>query len=170
VTATSPHPCYRGRTAARRAAWTLAFLLPFAFLACGRKAPPRPPEDVVPKTITDLSAKNEAQGIQLSWSRPVAYADGTRMEDLGGFSVERAVGPEPRTTFTPLALLEVTDRDRFRPIKRFQYLDSDIQPGMTYQYRVVSSTTDRYLSGPSNVVTVVRAVPGEETHALLPTP
>lgn len=170
MTSTSPHPRCRRQTGAGRAGWTLAFLLALACLGCGRKAPPKPPEDVVPKTITDLSAKNEAQGIQLSWSRPAAYADGTRMEDLGGFFVERAADPAPRAAFTRLAILEVNDRDRFRQIKRFQHLDADTRPGITYQYRVVSFTTDRYIGEPSNVVAVVRSIPGEDTHALLPTP
>ena len=88
-------------------------VLPFAFCfltflvpACGRKAPPRSPEDVLPKTIADLAASNVADGIQLSWSRPRTYADGTPMTDLGGFVVERAAGTDPRAAFQHVARLE----------------------------------------------------------------
>src|SRR5438105_3518496 len=77
-------------------------------LACGRKAPPRPPQDVLPKPIADLSASNTAQGIQLSWSRPRLYADGSAMPDLGGFVIERATGTDPLAPFQRLAVLEVT--------------------------------------------------------------
>lgn len=152
------------------ARWALALLFMLSLFSCGRKAPPRPPEDVLPRAIVDLSAKNEAQGIQLSWSRPLTYADGTRMADLAGFTIERAVGTAPHTRFARLGVLEVSDRDRFRQIKHFQYVDRDTTPATTYQYRVVSFTVDRYFSEPSNIVTVERAAPGEEKHALLPTP
>ena len=153
---------------ARLARWTFAGLLALAFFGCGRKAPPKPPQDVVPKTITDLSAASEAEGIRLSWSRPETYANGTRMNDLGGFWLERATPSEP--SFSRLETLEVSDRERFRQLKRFQHLDRSAQPGITYMYRVVSFTTDRYVSEPSNVVSVVGSNPGEETHAPLQRP
>jgi hypothetical protein len=122
---------------------------------------------VVPQTISDLSAGNVAEGIQLSWSRPLNCADGTRMTDLAGFIVERAVGTEPRVAFRRLTMLEVGDRDRFRQVKHFEYMDRDTNAETTYQYRLVSSTLDRYFSAPSNVVTITRTVPGEEKHAPL---
>jgi hypothetical protein len=137
---------------------------------CGRKAPPRAPEDVLPKTIADLTATNTAEGVQLSWSRPRLYADGTRMLDLGGFVVERATGSAPRAAFERLIVLEVSDRDRFRQLKRFKHLDHTTTVGTPYRYRVVSFTTDRYFSEPSNVVTLERKIPDEEPHAPLPTP
>ena len=90
------------------------------------------------------------------------------MMDLAGFVVERAVGTAPRVAFERLSVIAVSDRDRFPQIKSFQYIDRDTVPGTTYQYRVVSFTLDRYFSAPSNIVTVERTVPGEETHALLP--
>ena len=145
----------------------LVLLLAASLLACGRAAPPRPPEDVAPQTISDLSATNVAEGIQLSWSRPLNYADGNRMTDLGGFIVERAVGTEPRAAFRRLTVLEVSDRDRFRQLKHFQYLDGDTNADTAYQYRLVSSTLDRYLSKPSNIVTITRTVPSEEKYAPL---
>jgi len=145
----------------------LVLLLAVSLLACGRVAPPRSPEDMAPQTISDLSATNVAEGIQLSWSRPLTYADGTRMTDLGSFIVECAVGTEPHVAFHRLAVLEVSDRDRFRQVKHFQYVDRDTNAETTYQYRLVSSTLDRYFSTPSNVVTITRRVPGEERHAPL---
>jgi len=121
----------------------------------------------MPQTISDLSASNVTEGIQLSWSRPLTYADGTRMTDLAGFIVERAVGTEPRVAFRRLAVLEVSDRDRFRQVKHFQHVDPDTNAETTYAYRVVSFTLDRYFSAASNVVSITRTVPGEEKHAPL---
>ena len=145
-------------------------LLIALLLACGRKGPPRPPEDVLPQTIPDLSAANVTDGVQLSWRRPLTYADGSRMTDLGGFVVERAIGTEPRAAFQRVTVLAVSDRDRLRQVKRFEYVDRDTVPESTYQYRVVSFTLDRYFSAPSNVVTITRKLPSEEKHASLPPP
>ncbi len=144
-------------------------LLPLFTTACGRKAAPRPPEDVVPRSLTDLAASNVPEGVQLSWSRPRLYADGTRMTDLGGFVIERAAGPEPDAAFARIAVLDVTDRDRFRQVKRFRHLDREVTPGVAYRYRVVSFTVDRYFSAPSNAVTLERTATNEEKHAPLPT-
>jgi predicted small lipoprotein YifL len=146
----------------------LAFcLLPFSVTGCGRKGPPRAPEDVLPKTITDLTAAAAPDGIQLFWSRPGSYTDGSRMTDLGGFVVERATGSDPSSRFQRLSVLQVGDRDRFRQIKRFRHVDLETVAGTQYRYRVVSFTLDRYFSAPSNVVAIVAP---EATHAPLPTP
>jgi Prokaryotic lipoprotein-attachment site len=149
--------------------WISVFgLLTLLLSGCGRKGPPLPPEDVVPRRIADLAASNVAGGIQLSWRRPELYSDGERMTDLGGFTVERAIGAA--LTYQKIATLEVTDRDRFRQIKRFTHVDSDVTPGVAYRYRVVSFTVDRYVSAPSNAVTIERTASNEGRNALLPTP
>ena len=149
----------------------LAFsLLPFFVAACGLKAPPRAPEDVLPQRITDLKYAAAPDGIELSWSRPRMYADGTRMTDLGGFAVERAPAVDPSGRFQRISMLAVTDRDRFRQIKAFHYVDHDTEPGTEYRYRVVSYTLDGYFSAPSNVVTAERKSKGEENHAPFPPP
>jgi len=135
---------------------------------CARKAAPRPPEDVLPRPLADLAASNLADGVQLSWGRPQLYVDGERMTDLGGFIVERATGEAPE--YERIAVLEVTDRDRFRQIKRFKHLDRDVTLGVAYRYRVVSFTLDRYFSSPSNAVTIERIVKNEDRNASLPTP
>ncbi len=124
--------------------------------ACGRKTMVRPPELVAPETIDSLAATNVAEGIRVTWRRPVKYADGTRMSDLGAFRVERTTGGAP---FSPLATVAVTDRDRFQRARRFRWLDTATTVGETYQYRVISFTTDGYASQPSNIVTIARAVP-----------
>lgn len=151
--------------------WLFAFafcICALFFPGCGRKAAPRPPEDVLPRPLADLAASNLADGVQLSWGRPQLYADGERMTDLGGFVVERATGDALQ--YEKIATLEVTDRDRFRQIKRFKHLDRDVTVGIAYRYRVVSFTLDRYFSSPSNAVTIERTLKNEERNAPLPTP
>jgi len=143
-------PAARRRVRGRRVALVLLGLT----LACGRKAMPRPPEDVVPATITDLAATQTKDGVELVWSRPTTFADGSRLTDLAGFAVDRwtlvgEVAPPNRLVEVP-----VTDRDRFRKINRFSFLDTTTIVGITYSYRVVSYTDDGYFSAPSNAVAV----------------
>jgi hypothetical protein len=127
-----------------------------ALPACGRKTAVRPPELVAPATIEDLTANNVAEGIRLAWKRPATYVDGSRMNDLGAFRIERSSGGAP---FAYAATVAVTDQERFQRERRFRWLDADTSVGQTYQYRVISSTTDAYASDPSNIVTIERQIP-----------
>jgi hypothetical protein len=151
----------------KRLVWVLVVLSALT-TSCGRKSMIRPPEDVLPKTITDLSAVTTPNGVQLSWSRPRTYANGSRMTDLGGFVIERAAGSAPDAPFSRLGLLEVNDRERFRQTTHFRYLDHDTTVGIAYRYRVVSFTTDRYFSAPSNEVVVEGPQRSEDEHASFP--
>jgi hypothetical protein len=137
-------------------------------LACGRKTIVKAPELVAPARIDNLTAVNAVEGIQLSWRRPERYADGSQMYDLGSFHVERGVGSE---VFAPVHSVEVTDRERFQQERRFGWTDTDTVLGQTYRYRVVSETTDGYVSQPSNVAILERAQPSPTpSPARTPTP
>jgi len=135
-----------------------AFAVALLLGACGRKAPPKPPEFAAPRAISDLRASNRGDGIVLSWSRPRQHPDGAPLNTLGSFVVERAVvGSMP--AFQQVATLEVSDRERFRQTRTFRYLDQQPQPGDEYLYRVIAYTYDGYGSEPSNVVTITREIP-----------
>ena len=142
----------KGKSRKSEPAATFAFcVLPIAFcvaLACGRKTALKPPELVRPQAIDNLAAAPVAEGIELVWQRPDRYADGSRMEDLGRFVIERSDAGDP---FHTIATLPVTDRERFRKVRRIHYVDASPQPGMRYAYRVFSVTLDEYVSLPSNV-------------------
>src|SRR5262249_37911808 len=71
-----------------RRASTLAAVLLLA--ACGLKTAPLPPEKVQPLEATSLVASSTTGGVQLVWRRPTNYTGGKRMNDLGGFEIERA--------------------------------------------------------------------------------
>ena len=131
-------------------------LLASALLACGRQTPVRPPEFVAPKAISDLSASNTMAGVALSWARPRQTADGQRLFDLDAFAVERAL---PGLPFGFLTRIQIPDRDRLRQQKRFTYVDETAELGEDYRYRVLGVTEDGYVSKPSNVVEIVRAIP-----------
>lgn len=160
----------RRRGAFRRRLISVFCLLGAVLLSpgCGRKASPRPPEDILPAAIQDLTATNSAEGIVLSWSRPKTYVDGSRMPDLAGFTIERAEGSDAEATFRPVGTVEVIDRERFQQQSRFRLSDPNTIVGAQYRYRVVSFTTDEYLSAPSNVADVERKSAAEEIDAPLP--
>jgi hypothetical protein len=153
--ASQAKPCGLSWRGDLTAALLLTLLLAIV-LGCGRKNLPRPPELVAPEVIKDLQGSNAKDGILLTWKRPARYADGSRMLDLGGFEIERSTAGGP---FAPLTAVQVTDSDRFRQIRNFRYVDSAVSDNEVYRYRIVSFTTDRYFSLPSNTVEIVRSTP-----------
>jgi hypothetical protein len=119
--------------------------------ACGLKADPRGADQVRPKTITTLTGQLAADGVHLAWLRPATYVNSQRMDDIGGFLVFRGL---PGQQAEQIADIPVADRDRFRPEKKFEYVDKGVTKGGTYYYRVITYTLDKYYSGPSNQVSV----------------
>lgn len=152
---------YGLRTEAEKAAWRpctrriLAALLVAFVCACGHRTDIRPPSLVAPEAIDDLALRLDEDGVTLEWGRPRTYADGTDMEDLGGFVVLRASRDGARAQrFRRIALLPVNDRDRFQQEKRFRYADTKLSAGTLYRYRVLAVTLDGYLGETSNTVEV----------------
>jgi hypothetical protein len=119
---------------------------------CGRKTAPRPAELVRPERIATLTASRSAEGVVLTWRRPEKYVDGSHMDDLGRFVIERSDNDGP---FQALATLPVEDRDRFRKIRRLRYTDTTAIPGTLHRYRILSATIDDYVSAPSNVAQIL---------------
>jgi hypothetical protein len=118
---------------------------------CGRKTDVKPPQLVAPHTVTEVSLTTLDDGVSVKWTRPTKYVDGTNMEDLGGFVVERSRNNEQ---FEELTRVPVTDRGRFQKVNRFDYADKQMLRGTTYHYRIVAFTTDGYYSAPSGAATI----------------
>ena len=132
----------------------LTLLCAALLAACGLKADPRGADQVRPRTITTLSGQLATDGVHLDWQRPATYMNGQRMNDLGGFLLFRGA---PGQEAEQIADVPVVDRERFRPEKKFQYVDKQVTSGVTYYYRVITYTLDKYYSFPSNQVTVAVA-------------
>jgi hypothetical protein len=135
----------------------LAALLLITVATCGRKTEPKPPELVAPSTVSEVALSSRPDGVAITWSRPNEYVDGSTMEDLGGFAIERSRNNEP---FEELARVLVTDRGKFQKTKRFEYVDRAVADGTTYHYRIVAFTTDGYYSADSGAATVTWSLPG----------
>jgi hypothetical protein len=158
-----------------RAKWLMLALVIAAmgnamFLGCGVKSPPIPPEAARPEQILGLGAANAKEGVRLTWDRPLNYAGGEKMKDLGSFAISRAEeGKRPEK----VGEVDVHDEGRFQVQNTFTFIDGSTIMGKTYHYQVTSSTTDGYVSVPSNDVTIVRkaasAPPNPDTF-VVPTP
>jgi hypothetical protein len=141
-----------------------------AFVGCGVKSTPVPPQTVHPAAISDLHASADPAGINLTWSRPMRYVSGHSMRDLGGFVLLRGEGNQP---FQPLVELPVTDQERFSVQRTFSYVDGEAQAGNNYRYEIISRTTDGYTSAPSNQVQFTRIQPHktlQPQNFVMPTP
>lgn len=126
------------------------------FAHCGRKTDVRPPELVAPEVVEGVEAENAEEGIRVSWKRPDRYVDGSRMTDLAGFRIERSRDGEP---FGAWREATVDDRERFRKTRRFRTLDTDVEMGHEYRYRVRAFTLDNDVSSESKVASIVRQAP-----------
>ena len=71
-----------------------------------------------------LELKPHLQGLEISWAPPQALADGSAPEGLAGYSLYRRTGKGP--------WVKVNDK----PIEKPVYIDSGLQEGVQYTYRV----------------------------------
>ena len=140
------------------------------FLGCGVKSQPISPEAARPEKIMGLEAANAKEGIRLTWDRPENYAGGAKMKDLGSFTISRAEEGKPAAK---IGDIQVNDEGRFQVQNTFTFIDGSTVIGRTYHYQVTSSTTDNYVSEPSNDVTIVRktaSAPPNPENFVVPTP
>jgi hypothetical protein len=128
----------------------LAVLL--AAAACGHKTPPIAPQLVRPDPPGALAAISTPEGVRLTWLRPQKYSGGQRMNDLGGFTIERATAEGGE--FMEVGKLELDDQTRFRRERHLDWADRTALPGYRYRYRVIAFTLDDYHSAPAGPVTV----------------
>jgi hypothetical protein len=148
----------------------IAALASAVFLGCGVKSQPIPPESARPEKILGLEAANAKDGIRVTWPRPESYANGQKMRDLGGFTISRAEEGKP---VEKIGDIQVYDEGRFQVQRTFTFIDGATVAGKTYHYQVTSSTTDGYVSEPSNDVTIVRkgpSAPPNPENFVVPTP
>jgi hypothetical protein len=135
-------------------------LLTLAF-ACGKKGDPRAPELVIPKTITNLSARSGPTGIALTWSRPTEYVDGSELKDLASFVIFRKEVsqscPDCPVPYRQLTIVNVEDQQKFVKQKQYRFDDQEVRPKAIYRYRISSQLFDGSLSAPSNEVEIVRS-------------
>lgn len=131
---------------------------------CGRKGSPVVPQRRTPAAVQQLQAQIAAGGIVLSWIRPAANTDGSRLTDLREFLLSRAVqSPEDRAAGTPteFSLLATVAADQ--PANAtvlgewYAFRDPEdpaaVPPGSTVSYRV-ESVNSRGRPGPPAAISI----------------
>jgi hypothetical protein len=102
---------------------------------------------VVPGNPEPVLVEETANGARVSWKRPREYADGTALDDLSVFDVQRVC--EPETEFRTIGTVPIVDRERFRKERSFAAVDIDVPVGRPCRYRVFAVTADGYRSAPA---------------------
>ncbi|HSV05215.1 MAG TPA: lipoprotein [Candidatus Binatus sp.] len=133
---------------------TVALVGALLLAACGRKGPPVAPELVRPEPAEDLTAAIVADGVRLTWQRPLRYSGGQRMNDLDHFVIDRAPAEAARPIFGHVGRLDLDDQTRFRKERHLEWIDHDAVRGASYLYRVVAVTRDGSQSAPAGPVEV----------------
>lgn len=123
---------------------------------CGRKGPPLPPQWVIPDPPPAVLAEDAPTGLRLTWKRPRAYADGSPLDDLELFEIQRAC--DVPGEFSSIGTVRLIDRDRFRKETTFSAVDIDAPRGSDCRYRVIAVTSDGYRSPPAESASVRRPV------------
>jgi hypothetical protein len=142
--------------------YLLLFVAALFLVSCGLKAPPLPPEAVVPDRITDLRLKKIEGGVTLKWTMPTADTDGMELTDLAGFKVLRKDVPDKDIDCPPCTgeFTEIADFTLSVPGKAqisgdsVYFSDTSLSPSITYTYVVVSYNSVGNFSKTSNPIDV----------------
>ena len=67
---------------------------------CGKKAPPIPPDSLVPGEVRNFSVQQDGQALSLQWLIPKVNVDNQPLTDIQGFQILRSVR---KTVFSPPA-------------------------------------------------------------------
>jgi hypothetical protein len=140
----------------------LLFIAALFLASCGLKAPPLPPEPVLPERISDLKVKMIEGGVMLKWTIPTTNTDGTALTDLAGFKVLRKDVPDKNVDCPPCTgdFVEIADFTISSPGKAVisdgtvLFSDMSLSPSITYTYVVISYTSAGSFSRTSNSMVV----------------
>lgn len=109
------------------------FAVCLQFAGCGRKAAPKPPESTAPGEVGFPAAGGSASGVVLTWLPPVS--DGSAQITLKSFRVYRGIFTKGATTSFKLIHTIELEPETGVPAS-FTYSDTDVQPGVTYDYAI----------------------------------
>jgi hypothetical protein len=142
---------------------TLLMVISLVILAwgCGVKAPPIPPDVLVPKAVTNLKGTVKEEAFYLTWSLPKENMDGSTPVDLKSFRVLRRDEthgcPECPGEFTVKAELDLrtpTPHGFLLEDNKVTWKDSGLTEGVIYMYKVIGVNHWGYQGPPSNEVMI----------------
>jgi len=142
-----------------------------AFSGCGFKDKPLPPEQVIPRPISDLRYQLSDKGVTLFWSYPTMTVTGGDITDISSFSLQRAVIPADdycKTCPIPfgkainLTAGQVPDKGQ----KTATYQTALLRPGNMYFFKVRSIAGWWATSKDSNIVSFLWNIPAKAPEGL----
>lgn len=126
----------------------LMLLICFGF-GCGKKGPPKPPENFAPAVVMFFSADGVVDGVNLSWQEPESKANGEDLDDLVGFVVmKRAHLKDGKSRYRKLAEIPAkkpadSNKQTDETVKlSYRVLDREVEPGKRYEYYVTAYNED----------------------------
>ena len=141
-----------------------ATVLLFGLSGCGYKNKPIPPQQVVPRAITDLRYQLNDKGVTLSWSYPIETVTGRDVTEISSFKVYRAVVPAdkycpscPVPWGRPVDIAGGAVPDEGK--KTATYESSLLRPGNMYFFKVRSTAGWWAESADSNIVSFLWNIP-----------
>lgn len=150
----------------KKATLLIVMFLVILLWGCGVKAPPTPPDVLVPKAVKDLQGTVKEGAFYLTWSLPKENVDGSKPADLVRFLVlrrdETRGCPECPGEFTVKAELDLRKPHGYiLENNTVTWKDSGLTAGVIYMYKVIGVNHWRYQGPPSNQVMVTWGKPKE---------
>ncbi|MCO6429540.1 MAG: hypothetical protein J5J00_01675 [Deltaproteobacteria bacterium] len=131
--------------------------------ACGKFAPPIPPEYVAPRAVKELQVATDVNGVNFSWQAPDLEVQGKPLRFIDGYQIVRKemerkeqlldddieyqkIASIDDTHLVELDKLKEVAIAENRPtrrvsvpaeMKQFQYSDKNVQPGKLYAYKII---------------------------------
>jgi fibronectin type 3 domain-containing protein len=142
----------------------LVFIIVALVEGCAVKAPPIPPDVLVPKPISDLQGRVREGELYLRWSVPRENMDGSKPVDLVSFRIlrrdEKGGCIECPGEFKVRADLDLRTKGEYRQERGIMsWKDKDLEKGILYVYKVTGINHWGYASPPSNEVVIQWGLP-----------
>ena len=143
----------------KKAIFLTVIVLVILAWGCGVKAPPIPPDVLVPEAISDLKGTVKEGAFYLTWSLPEENIDGSTPVDLRGFLVlrrdETGGCPECPGEFAVKAELDLREpQDYLLDDDTVTWKDSGLTEGVIYMYKIIGVNHWGYQGPPSNQVMI----------------
>ncbi|HEA66056.1 MAG TPA: hypothetical protein ENI07_04435 [Desulfobacterales bacterium] len=128
-----------------------------SLLGCGKKAPPRPPDQIPLPVVKDLKITIGRDMLWLTWTIPAA--EDKKDSEFTGFSVYRSKTAIPESDckncpilFAMVYQVPVEVKPFNDPYRSTMSFEEPLEKGFRYIYKVIGHSDDGRVSGDSNLV------------------